>query len=662
MADYFSRRFVKMRSKLLLAALACLLPSLALAIETEKVELGYDDVYDDTVTVTRDVSANMVFADQQLPLGVTLFELYNAVSFSTEAGLEAALTDTENVLTNNDAFIAFNGSIAMDPDPAGQGTVYLGDSGDSDIVTVAGAIDTASAVDLQIDPNSAGAGNLTLGQFGDGDDVTLAGGTLGTSQGNTNEEIKLGVTLAGRCEVHNANLTLETAGFQRLQFLGSDTTAFIQKFVNSSDSQLRVSNGGGGGAFVCDLLVDGDVEAGEGAATGVFRADGDLNICADCDAGGPGSGDIEFLSGTSSLAVLDSSGNFSVDKEILSESGDIVSGIDDLVRGKLDLYGNNGGNGGRDRLWNGAADDGVYEYFVREAKDGFMKMGTDLVDNLWKFYGGGDLELTAGDFLLAGEQIIFTSGTGSQIDITSASDTELIIFNSGSGVASLNVEDDLSVGGDEIAIVSEEGVLAFNGGAADFDGYIDVADTSESAFLVHNSDATAKCSFFVEGGFESGGLTRWAGTGSGVPFADMSVKNNAVTTTFGATSTYVQVTVFDTDGHNLDITPDHTNDHLTVNRDGFYYISCSVTLVGSGGSAQNIGLEIRKNNGTTVFNNIHQHRDLSGGASDTGFGPLTGVVQLNDGDTIELWCENTSNTNAIVFQNINLYAEMKGAF
>ena len=60
-------------------------------------------------------------------------------------------------------------------------------------------------------------------------------------------------------------------------------------------------------------------------------------------------------------------------------------------------------------------------------------------------------------------------------------------------------------------------------------------------------------------------------------YAGISVADQAVETAIAVAGTAVQVTVFDTNSPYNRLTPDHTNDHITVDVAGDYFITVSAT-------------------------------------------------------------------------------------
>jgi len=117
----------------------------------------------------------------------------------------------------------------------------------------------------------------------------------------------------------------------------------------------------------------------------------------------------------------------------------------------------------------------------------------------------------------------------------------------------------------------------------------------------------------------------------------------------------VQITSFDTNGLSNNMTPDHTNDHITVLRAGVYLcvVSLHVETVG-GGDPDTFGFSLFKNNGAVEFPNVHAHRQMAGGGGDVGSVGLSGMIALAVNDTIELWCWNEDDAEDIVIEDVTL--------
>lgn len=150
----------------------------------------------------------------------------------------------------------------------------------------------------------------------------------------------------------------------------------------------------------------------------------------------------------------------------------------------------------------------------------------------------------------------------------------------------------------------------------------------------------------------------WNEDGAGLLFAEIYARDNTTTTSTSTTKT--QILIFDTDGESNGIIPDHTNDHITITKAGKYKIDTSISIKNSSGSAHVISVEMYKNNGATVFNNIHAGRNLGTG-SDVGNLTISGIVDVALNDTLELWITSDSGAaRNVTVEDINFSAIMIG--
>ena len=137
-------------------------------------------------------------------------------------------------------------------------------------------------------------------------------------------------------------------------------------------------------------------------------------------------------------------------------------------------------------------------------------------------------------------------------------------------------------------------------------------------------------------------------------YAEISVEGNAVETTISSADAYVQVTVFDTDDLSSNMTPDHTNDHITIDEAGVYFVVATASVFSGTGSAAIFSFEIKSNNGTVAHTNIHSDRQLSGGGGDAGSVTMAGITAFAVNDTVEFWILNQTNTVNLVIEDASL--------
>lgn len=131
--------------------------------------------------------------------------------------------------------------------------------------------------------------------------------------------------------------------------------------------------------------------------------------------------------------------------------------------------------------------------------------------------------------------------------------------------------------------------------------------------------------------------------------------NDTITIAASGIANKVQITSFDTNGPSSDgMTPDHTNDHITILVPGDYAVKVCLSAESVAGSGAEFGFGMWVNNGGTQKTNIHAHRNLTGGGGDTGSVAMCGLVTFAKNDTAEIWVWNEDNTQNIIIDDINL--------
>lgn len=175
---------------------------------------------------------------------------------------------------------------------------------------------------------------------------------------------------------------------------------------------------------------------------------------------------------------------------------------------------------------------------------------------------------------------------------------------------------------------------------ADGDGFVlvDVSDTTD--------DATGSTKYITAANLK---------VYLGKHYGEIKVESNATTTTFGGSSTDFsnksQVTIFDTNGSSSGTTPDHTNDHITINNAGVYFVTVP-SISFSGGISDTYSYAIFKNNGATQLTARTTRKLGTGG--DVGAAANGGIVSLSATDTVEVWIQNEGDTSEITIQDISL--------
>jgi hypothetical protein len=124
-------------------------------------------------------------------------------------------------------------------------------------------------------------------------------------------------------------------------------------------------------------------------------------------------------------------------------------------------------------------------------------------------------------------------------------------------------------------------------------------------------------------------------------YGEIYAKGNTTAITLNSAGK-TQVTTFTANGESYRTTPDHTNDHITIDVAGKYLCTVSTSIENQAAQAHKIVIGVFINNGVTQMTNVHSSRNLGGGAGDTGSASLSGIIDLSATDTVELWCNTDS--------------------
>ncbi len=133
------------------------------------------------------------------------------------------------------------------------------------------------------------------------------------------------------------------------------------------------------------------------------------------------------------------------------------------------------------------------------------------------------------------------------------------------------------------------------------------------------------------------------GERGGLEIGEIYVDNNSTGTDLALQDTYYQIAIFDANGESKGLTPDHTNNHITANRRGRHLILCSITAQSAASNAYYF--TVFKNGGTTEFDNLEAERQTTT-ANKPGSISISGAIQLNKNDTVELWVQRTDGGGA----------------
>lgn len=144
----------------------------------------------------------------------------------------------------------------------------------------------------------------------------------------------------------------------------------------------------------------------------------------------------------------------------------------------------------------------------------------------------------------------------------------------------------------------------------------------------------------------------------GLEFGEIYVSGNMTAdVTIVAQDTWTQVTDFNVNGEFNNVSPDHTNDHVTVHSDGVFRTYCDNLTVYLNEELADITAQfmLRTNNGGTDLRNTlaaeHMFQDTY-----TSVSGVAGLNSLSAGDTVELWVKNLDDT-----ENLRIFSATCGA-
>lgn len=137
-------------------------------------------------------------------------------------------------------------------------------------------------------------------------------------------------------------------------------------------------------------------------------------------------------------------------------------------------------------------------------------------------------------------------------------------------------------------------------------------------------------------------------------YGEIYVNDNIVPTVIPGALAFVQVEVFNVNGHSRLTSPDHTENHIVIDRAGHYFVAVSASCLSGAGGGAVFHCAVHLNNGATILENLQWHRRLAGGGGDVGSTSLSGIAELVVGDTVELWIENETNGTDILFRDVDL--------
>jgi len=156
-----------------------------------------------------------------------------------------------------------------------------------------------------------------------------------------------------------------------------------------------------------------------------------------------------------------------------------------------------------------------------------------------------------------------------------------------------------------------------------------------------------------EGNEDHKGDVYFSGSGAGFAFAEIYAYENTTATVVALVDSWYQVTVFSADGLSNYNTPSHTNDHITVGLDGIFQILVSGSIQGATvGKAYQ--MQVKVNNGASSLTNLSTGVTVDSSLARVPFS-ISGLADLNEDDTVELWVKSPSASPAnVTFRFLNM--------
>lgn len=143
--------------------------------------------------------------------------------------------------------------------------------------------------------------------------------------------------------------------------------------------------------------------------------------------------------------------------------------------------------------------------------------------------------------------------------------------------------------------------------------------------------------------------------GGGLQFGGISYMDSGFDTVLAAQDTWYQVLGFDTNGSsNRSVTPDHTNDHLTLGNAGTY--DTRITVASRSAQSNKYLFMVRKNNGATAISDVMVHH-VTNVADKVDTGSCAYPIGYSANDTLELWVKRTDGgavAKTITIEHVNL--------
>ena len=178
-----------------------------------------------------------------------------------------------------------------------------------------------------------------------------------------------------------------------------------------------------------------------------------------------------------------------------------------------------------------------------------------------------------------------------------------------------------------------------------------MSDYTPTTWVANTTQATAVRMNNIEDQIEA--IDKVVDTG-GMTYGTIHQSQNATATVITSSGSAEQYTQFTQNGSSNNMTPDASNNQLTIDDSGVYFIMSTITAESVGGGAIKVSFNVYKN--ATTVQSLHAHRNLAGGGGDVGSIGLSGIAHLTAGDDLKIFVSNETNTNNVILEDVTLSA------
>lgn len=143
------------------------------------------------------------------------------------------------------------------------------------------------------------------------------------------------------------------------------------------------------------------------------------------------------------------------------------------------------------------------------------------------------------------------------------------------------------------------------------------------------------------------------------PYGEIWAENESGNITLTDQTTWYQYNQFEANGNSRGVTPDYTNDHLTIATPGIY--KCCANIMFEGTQDEEYEWEIQCNNGAVRHFQAHTgHKIVTTSTWQVASG-ITAFLSLNASDTVELWVRCTTAAGTFIRgRDVNMNVHLIG--